>query len=196
MTNSSKVIAAELISPRTTCHTVADAVTIVSPTAATNDQPRHDPRHAREGKSGRRHGFRDAQNPLEPPRQRGIHLHRDLRRRRDEGPSVGEERGREQHLHDPKDDVHDVTLPPLLRRRTRKARIDICYRKTGCSAGAVNGVRFNSSAGARRTSVEERLARSSRAAPRRREWAERAGRSDSASVNRLMLRLPRLAAVG
>ena len=43
--------------------------------------------------------------------------------------TVGEERSREQHLHDPEHDVHDPTFPPLPTRRTRKPRIDIKPQK-------------------------------------------------------------------
>src|SRR5436190_133151 len=80
------------------------------------DEPRQDPRQSRKRKSYGGQDFRDAEEKLEPPGQRRVHLFGNRGRRQQKEPAVSEERSREQHLQDPEHDVHEIL--PLLNNTT------------------------------------------------------------------------------
>lgn len=75
--------------------------------------------------------FRNTYKQGEPARQHRVHLSGDFGRRRQHDPAMREECGREQHLQDPKHEVH-VSL------RSLRLRFGLCaeFSSTSDFAGA------------------------------------------------------------
>ena len=112
MANRTSVIAAELNSPRTRWKAVADSVTIMIPPAAHATSHGRIPRQSRKGKSHGGQDFRDAEEELEPPRQRRVHLFGN-RGRGDRKSQPWAKNATASILQEPEHDVHDTLSPSL-----------------------------------------------------------------------------------